>query len=95
MPYSNVKDLPVSVKKYSFTLQRMFLYTFNNTYNKLIKEGKDPKEADSRAFSAAYSTINKRVEKHSSARYGHDNCLFIAVDKFLGNVKKPSVELKW
>jgi len=73
MPYNSIKDLPKNLDKYSLKRRRQFRYVFNHIYEKVLKETGNKKEADKRAFKAAYSVIRKTVESHSSELdYKHD-----------------------
>jgi len=73
MPYNSVKDLPKSLDKFSLKRRRQFLYVFNQIYEKVLKETNSKKEADKRAFKAAFSVIRKTVESHSNETdYKHD-----------------------
>lgn len=85
MPYVDLKSLPEYIKKYSPKIQSMWRKTFNSSYERAIKKGKTPKEAESDAFQIASGVIRKRIEQHS--RYGYDNRFSLALDKFLGNIR--------
>lgn len=85
MPYTTTESLPDYVKKYSGVLQRMWLHVFNTTYSKILKETKNVKSAEERAFSAANSVVRKRAEQFGSSRYTQIDSFNMAIDKFLKN----------
>lgn len=83
MPYSSNESLPEYVKKYPEKVQSMWRHTFNSTYSKVLKESGSVKDAETRAFKAASSTIKRRMEKFGMPRYGHEAYFNNMVDSFL------------
>jgi len=76
MPYATIREIPSYVKKYRLTIQRQWMYVFNNVFSKT----KDEK----RAFKAANSVLKKRMEKHGA--YGintHADWFSFCQDLFL------------
>ena len=62
MPFASISELPERVKKFSKKTQRQFLAVFNTVFDKVLKETKDRKQAERRAFMAANSVLKKRFK---------------------------------
>ena len=82
MPYATISELPGYVKTYSAVRQRQWKEVFNSTYQKVLSETKDSKQAEQRAFMAANSVVKRTVEKNGESS---DN-FNIAINKWLGNI---------
>jgi len=54
MPYKNINELPVVIKKLPRKAQTLFLKTFNNVY---------PKQGESKSFKIAWAMISKSFKK--------------------------------
>ena len=79
MPYNSVDELPEFVQKYPDKVKRMWMHVFNSTFTKTGNEA--------RAFKAANSTINRRMEKFGIHRYGHQANFTHMVNEFIGNLE--------
>lgn len=87
MPYNDISELPEFVKNYSEKIQRQFAYVFNQTYNKVLKETKDKKEAEKRAQMAARSVLGKRfVGSKSMEKNNRGDYFQYLIDKFVNNI---------
>jgi len=60
MPYSNISEVPDHVKKHGNKVSNVWKSTFNNVWEKAIKDGKSKKEAEQMAFKVANSKLPKK-----------------------------------
>jgi len=88
MPYDSVDSLPEHVKKYSQTKQRQWMHVFNSVYAKVLRESKDAKQAEGRAFQAANSVLKKNLDKEMNVgEVTHRDRINFMVDSWLGNMR--------
>lgn len=83
MPYNTNSELPSYIKDYSNTRQSQWRHIFNSTYQKVLSETKDSKQAEKRAFMAANAVVKRTAEKNSESA----NSFNIMINKWLGNIR--------
>lgn len=82
MPFTSINQMPTFTHKYSDKVRRQMLHVFNSTFSKILKETKNRKEAERRAFMAMNSVVKKRLSKEKNSQ---DYINFL-VDSWLGNL---------
>ncbi len=86
--YKSVDELPTYVKDYSPKLQRQFIHVFNTVFEKVLKETKNSKDAESRSMMAANSILKKRFSMGQNINNEtHADYFEHLMDKFLGNLQ--------
>lgn len=87
MPWSDIKEMPSYTKKYSTIVRRQAMHVFNTVYTKVLKETRNKKQAEKRAFMAMHSVLKKRfVKGQNASAESHSDYFHSLVDQFLGNL---------
>ena len=89
MLYTDISQLPNNIKEYSERIQRQYIHVYNTTYENVLSETGNNKEAESRAIKAARSVLKTRFvgDRSMEKNTRHDYIQFL-IDSFIGNLKE-------
>ena len=86
MPFQTNKELPNHVKKFSEKVQSQWRHVFNSVFNKVLKETRNRKQAEKRAFMAGNSVLKTRMNKRNQDQLQSDFFEYLVQD-YLKNLQ--------